>query len=229
MIDVTFKTYSDSRDKDPDAHSNTLKSYHKILWSKSLPNGKYFHLSEEHPKAYLYHHSELGTFYLGSDAITHSYRKQQRKQDIVRQIPSEVNALFEIGSTIGAYLLFPNKQINCQPSINQARGINVYIDDRFDLTLECIRRHYLAIPSPLTDTLIRYQSFFDLFEDFQSYVDFFLLDDLIDSKHQVKFYLPFDGFNSIPTFNGIADYLIYKEGVTAFVEGRNEKIRGLFL
>ena len=229
MIDVTFKTYSDSRGKDPDAHSKTLKSYHKILWSKSLPNGKYFHLSEEHPDAYLYHQSEEGTFYLGSDAITHSYRNQQRKQDLVRQIPDEVDALFEIGSTIGAYLLFPNKQINRQPTINQARGVNAYIDDRFDLTLECIRRHYLGIPSPLSKTLTRYQSFFDLFADFQGYIDFFLLNDLIDAQHHVKFYLPFDGFNSIPTFNGIEDYLIYKEGVTAFVEGRNKMMRALYL
>lgn len=229
MIDITFKTYSDAGGGDPDATSKTLKAYHKFLWSKELPRGRILDLRDDLPNSYLYHESEHGVFYLGSDAITHSYRNQKSKQDLIRQVRNEADELFEIGSTIGAYLLFPNKQINRQPTINQARGVNAYIDDRFDLTLECIRRHYLGIPSPLSKTLTRYQSFFNLFADFQGYVDFFLLNNLIDAQHHVKFYLPFDGFNSIPTFNGTEDYLIYKEGVTAFVEGRNEKMRALYL
>ncbi len=43
---------------------------------------------------------------------------------------------------------------------------------RFDLTLECIRRHYLDEPSPLSDTLAWYADFFGLFGDFAGYVDF---------------------------------------------------------
>jgi hypothetical protein len=38
------------------------------------------------------------------------------------------------------------------------------------LTLECIRRHYLDEPSPLSDTLARYADFFGLFGDFAGYV-----------------------------------------------------------
>lgn len=224
MIDITFKTYFDAGGGDPDATSKTLKAYHKFLWSKELPSGKVLDLRDDLPSSYLYHESEHGVFYLGSDAITHSYRNQKSKQDLIRQVRNEADELFEIGSTIGAYLLFPNKQINRQPTINQARGVNAFIDDRFDLTLECIRRHYLGIPSPLSSTLTRYQPFFELFEDFQSYVDFFFLNDLLDKNDRIKFYLPFDEFNSKPRFNSKEDYLIYKEGVSEFVTGRNARI-----
>lgn len=44
--------------------------------------------------------------------------------------------------------------------------------DRFDLTLECIRRHYLNMDSPLAPTLSRYTKFFALFGDFPGYVSF---------------------------------------------------------
>lgn len=63
-------------------------------------------------------------------------------------------------------------------SINQARGINSRIRDRFDLTLESIRRHYLGTVNPLADVLARHSDFFDLFGDFRGYVDHFLLNDL---------------------------------------------------
>jgi hypothetical protein len=224
MIDVTFKTYSDANGGDPDATSPTLKRYHKQLWTKPLPNGKLFELSDSTPNAYLSHHTDHGVLYLGSDAITHSYRNQRRKQALIAEVTEDANALFEIGSTIGAYILFPNKQIDRMPTINQARGVNAYIDDRFDLTLECIRRHYLGIPSPLSNTLTRYQPFFELFGDLQGYVDFFLLNDLLDKNERIKFYLPFDEFNSKPRFNNIENYLIYKEGVSEFVIGRNARI-----
>ncbi|WP_113903400.1 DUF6994 family protein [Brevibacterium celere] len=36
-------------------------------------------------------------------------------------------------------------------TINGARGLHPRIVDRFDLTLECIRRHYRGEPSPLAD------------------------------------------------------------------------------
>ena len=44
-----------------------------------------------------------------------------------------------------------------------------------DLTLECVRRYYRHEDSPLAPVLGRYAGFFALFEDFQGYVDFFLL------------------------------------------------------
>jgi hypothetical protein len=50
MIDITFDFYTDSNGKDPDVHSPTLKKYHKILWSKLLPNGKMFDLRDDKAK-----------------------------------------------------------------------------------------------------------------------------------------------------------------------------------
>ena len=75
MIDVNFIFFTEVKEsQDSDAKSRTLKGYHKILWSKSLPNWKIFNLNDDNPelsKNYLYHKSELGYFVFGSDAITH--------------------------------------------------------------------------------------------------------------------------------------------------------------
>ncbi|PCJ28859.1 MAG: hypothetical protein COA97_00545 [Flavobacteriales bacterium] len=224
IIDTNFKVYTDAKGGDPDSTSKTLKNYHKILWNKTLPNGTKFELTDKKSGKYLYHNSELGEFNLGSDAITHSYRNQKRKQWLVSQISKDVDELFEIGSTIGAYTLFPKNKIDNKFTINQARGINSLIDDRFDLTLECIRLFYTKQTSPLFDTLLRYENFFKLFGTFKNYVNFFLLDDLLDDKQQVKFYLPFDDFNTKPNFRDVDDYLIYKNKVTKFIQKRNDRI-----
>jgi len=224
IIDTRFNFYTDARGGDPDSTSPKLRTYHKILWSKPLPIGEMFELSVNQQGAYLYHKSELGEFFFGSDAITHSYKNHKRKQWLTEQIPDEVNELFDAGSTIGAYTIFPTNRTEGNHSINQARGVNSLIDDRFDLTLECIRRFYSGEISPLYDTLYRDKNFFDLFTDFTGYVHFFLLDDLIDENLAVKFYLPFDNFNAPPVFSCVDEYLSYKKGVMNFIRQRNERI-----
>lgn len=223
-IDITFNVYTDANGGDPDSTSPTLRCYHKMLWSKKLPNGKFFELIEKKGGTYLYHKSELGEFSLGSDAITHSYRNHKSKAWLTRQIREEVQELFDTGSTIGAYTIFPNNRIEGMHTMNQARGVNSLIDDRFDLTLECIRLFYLGQQSPLYDTILRYKEFFYLFEDFKGYIDFFLLNDLIDENGSVKFYLPFDNFATKPIFKGKDDYLTYKNGVMQFIKARNKRI-----
>ncbi|MDR0546969.1 MAG: hypothetical protein LBG77_05235 [Dysgonamonadaceae bacterium] len=225
VIDINYDFRRDAKGGDPDSRSQTLRHYHKILWSKLLPNGKDFKLVGGRNRIYLHHRSELGAFFLGSDSITHSYKNHVRKQWLVRQIPDEVNELCNAGCTIGAYIIFPNNRIDQQRTINGARGCHVKIDDRFDLTLECIRRFYLGLESPLYHTILRYKNFFDLFGDFQGYINFFLLQDLIDERGQIKFYLPFDNFAKPPTFEGVDDYLLYKHGVLDFIRRRNERIR----
>lgn len=219
-----FNVYSDATGSDPDRTSPTLKRYHKTLWSKPLPGGQRFELDDSRRGAYLYHTSELGEFFLGSDAITNSYKTHKRKYWLTKQKANAVNELFDAGSTIGAYIIFPNKQIGRKNTINQARGWCALIDDRFDLTLECIRCFYLGEKTPLFDTLSRYRNFFDLFDNFLGYVRFFLLDDLIDENGKVKFYLPFDGFKTTPTFSDSGKYLQYKEGAMNFIKARNERI-----
>lgn len=224
IVDTTFNVYSDAHGGDPDSTSPTLRSYHKLLWSKPLPNGKTFELTNNKSGVYLYHNSELGEYFLGSDAIAHSYKNHKRKKWLTQQIQDEVSELFDTGSTIGAYTLLPNNRVDGKHTINQARGINSLIDDRFDLTLECIRRLFLGQESPLYHTLFRYKRFFRLFESFIGYIQFFFLDDLVDEDQKIKFYLPFDDFETKPAFTDIDEYLIYKKGVMNFVNSRNKRI-----
>ena len=223
-IDTTFNLYSDAKGGDPDSTSPTLRLYHKLLWSKRLPDGNTFELITNKSGIYLYHTSELGEYFLGSDAVTHSYKNHKRKKWLTEQVKDDVNELFNTGSTIGAYTLFPNNRVDGKHTINQARGIHNLIDDRFDLTLECIRLFYLGQESPLNDTLLRYKNFFDLFYSFTGYIKFFLLDDIVDENGKIKFHLPFDNFNTKPTFRDVDEYLTYKSKVIDFIKSRNKRM-----
>lgn len=232
MIDVDFNFFSEVKEgQDPDSKSPTLRNYHKLLWSKPLPSGKLFELKDNPPelsKKYLYHKSDLGYFVFGSDAITHSYRNHKKKKYITEQIPDEVNDLFIQGGNIASYIIFPKNRINNGQTINMARGVNSLIDDRFDLTLECIKRFYKNLLSPLYNSLLKYKSFFDLFESFENYVEFFLLQDLIDNKSSaIKFYMPFDDFRTRPSFNSVEDYISYKSKVLEFNISRKARIKSL--
>lgn len=160
-ININYDVRTDASGYDPDKYSKTLKYYHKLLWSKKLPNNIIFHLSDLSKKDYLFHKSEIGTFYLSSDSIIHTYDKWKKTQYLINQIPEmDIQYFNYMSYTIGAFILFPANKINGMFTINQARGINNKICDRFDLTLECIRRFYLNLESPLFDTLNRYQRFF---------------------------------------------------------------------
>jgi len=223
-IDIAFNVYTDANGGDPDTASPTLRSYHKMLWSKKLPSGELFELTDTKGGTYLHHKSGLGEYFLGSDAITHSYRNHKRKIWLTQHIQDEVQELFDTGSTIGAYTLFPNNRVNKKHTINQARGVNRYIDDRFDLTLECLRLFYAGQQSPLYDTFLRYKDFFDLFKNFKGYINFFLLNDLVDENENIRFYLPFDNFKTKPTFANVDEYLVYKKRVMDFIKARNKRI-----
>jgi len=109
-------------------------------------------------------------------------------------------------------------------TINQARGVSRLISDRFDLTLECIRRFYRGIESPLSKTLTNYKDFFDLFLYFKGYVDFFHLQDFIDQHEQIEFSLPFDNFNRSPLPQTIDEYKQYKEHTLYLMIKRNKRI-----
>ena len=225
IIDTNFDVYSDTpKGRDPDSYSATLRKYHQILWSKPLPNGVMFGLEDNIPRL-LQHKSELGEFLLSSDSIGHTYSKVKSMSPIVDQIPSEeIKAFFSVCSTVGAYIIFPAKKIDNKMTINGSRGLNRSIKDRFDLTLECIRRFYVNKESPLTETFQRYASFFNLFHDFGGYVDFFLLQDLVDDGYSVKFFLPFESFNQPPLPKNVEQYRSYKKHLIEFVSARNQRI-----
>ena len=122
-------------------------------------------------------------------------------------------------------ILYPTNITCGKWTINQARGCNSMIDDRFDLTVECIRRHYLGEPSPLSDTLARYSDFFALFDDFAGYIYFFHLHDLLDEHTStVRFFTPFDDFTSSPRPQTLDAYLSYRQHAAEFLNARNRRI-----
>ena len=226
-IDINFNVYSDTpKGKDPDSYSPTLRKYHKNLWSKKLPNGSLFKLNETIPMR-LHHKSELGEFVLSSDSIANTYSSIKSTHNIIKNIKEEeIEKFVSLCSTIGGYIIFPSERINNQMTINGARGINKKIRDRFDLTLECIRRYYREEDNPLNETLKRYSSFFKLFVNFQSYVDFFLLQDLVDNNYsEIKYFIPFKSFEESPLPDDTNHYKLYKENLSIFVVSRNERIK----
>lgn len=131
------------------------------------------------------------------------------------------------GGTIGGRLVFPRNRIDGRQTINQRRGTHARIRDRFDLTLEAIRRHYSGESSPLSETLNAYGDFFALFGSFDGYVQFFLLDDLIDDSGSVRFYLPFDpvdGYANSPLPSSMEQYREFRRRQLDFVAARNVRI-----
>ena len=226
IIDVNFNFYLDTpKGKDPDSYSDTLRRYHKLLWNKPLPNGTVFELDLKTPKI-LHHKSQLGEFYLSSDSLAHDYSKWKSTEHIIKKIPkTEIENFFNLGCTIGGYTIFPSNRIDNQMTINGSRGINKKIKDRFDLTLECIRRFYLNEDSPLLETLSRYKDFFKLFDDFKGYVDFFLFQDLVQSNYSsINYFLPSNNFNNSPIPNDIQEYKVYRKNMTEFINKRNKRI-----
>jgi len=223
MIDTSFNFKSDTpTEKDPDTWSPTLAAYHKLLWSKPLPNGHIFTLDYGKPPFYLHHCSDAGEFWLSSDTVVPSFRK--RTIDGVAK--DEMN-FGDLGYTIGGMMVFPANKINGHWTINQERGCTRAISDRFDFTVECIRRYYSDGPSPLNDVFRRYADFFALFRDFAGYVEFFHLQDIVDSDFSaVNFFLPFEDFEATSPIPFSRDaYFQYRSAAIDFLNARNRRIQ----
>jgi len=149
---------------------------------------------------------------------------------------------------MGCFVLFPGLQVRRgQHTINQARGCLRRIADRLDLTLECIRRYYDQLPdasapelpagykltNPLGPVLHRYRTFFDLFDSFDNYVTFWMLEDLVTDEPggpRVRFLMPrdesgcydFQRESGLPrTAHAYSEYLIAADD---FVQARNRRL-----
>jgi len=228
QIDITFDFREDvPSGKDPDLYSPKLRNYHKLLWSKPLPLlSKNFELDDSKPKKYLYHRSDLGEFSLSSDSMVPSFSRSKKISNIINKIPtSEINDFLRLGYTMGGMIIFPSNRINGKITLNGAKGFNKKISDRFDLTLECIRRHYLGVESPLSDVINRYSDYFKIFSNFKGYVEFFLLQDAVTNDFSgVRMFLPFDDFKNSPLPESVEAYLAYKEKASEFINLRNHRI-----
>lgn len=208
--------------KDPDSDSKTANTYHRLLWSKELPNGEFMKLERGAGGTLRW-----GEMYFSSDSITTGFRYHKYKQmlDKVAERVPDYKAFVEKYVydfyTIGGMIIFPVMR----NSINQMRGTNARISDRWDLTLECIRRYYSGEESPLQNVLERNKFFFDLFVDFKGYVDFFLLQDCVDSKYEtVNMWTDVNPFIDKALPRSVDEYFNWINKEYEFVNKRNKRI-----
>lgn len=222
MIDITYDYRKDVKNSsyDPDRYSKKLKETHSYLWSRIVPNIKYGKLEID---------SKLNSikkdFYFSPDSITNSFKNNPIVKTFINysKYYKEYNSL---DYTIGTSVIFPTRDDSGSSkwTINQARGCNRKIMDRFDYTLECIRLFYENKNNPLEGCLDRYSNFFSLFIDFKGYVKFFFLDDLVSSDYKkvISFTGVIDFNNPIP--NNINEYDNYLKNVIDFIKKRNKRI-----
>ena len=212
--------------KDPDSDSPKLQDYHRILWSRKLPNGDVMDLKKGYGSYYL----TWSNFRFGSDSITASFR-YKRYRWMLEKVAEELedykgfveNYLRKL-YTIGGEIIFPKRMWG----MNQSRGCNRYICDRRDLTLECIRRWYIGEQSPLYDVIEKDKDFFDLFVDFKGYIDYFLLQDCVSSDYsKVMIWGENTEFRKDPFPETVDDYLNWIQHELEFVELRNQRIERL--
>lgn len=228
-IDTSYCFYGDVDLRvDVDNESRLLRQWHSQLWSKELPDGRRLEWSEELGTMGLTHESELGSFRVSSDTIATTHSKYRTNLfDSLRPVE---RLGYEHGFyTIGGFIVFPRHQ----QSINQRRGWDHLIKDRFDLTLECIRQHYLGIQAnPLVDVLEFNNRYFALFGQgkagFDAFVAFFHLQDLV--HHDAIRWL--DGhearswdFDVDPLPDTVEEFRRYLDNVLEFVGRRNVRIR----
>jgi len=159
-------------------------------------------------------------------AATYTLRQNPAVRRILAAFPEEDHAAFRAKAyTIAGFLIFPaNTPGRTGRTINQDRGCDPRISDRIDLTLECIRRHYLGDPSPLASTLARYADFFALFGGFANYVEFFLLNDLVShDASAVRVFLPLN-FDASGLPADADAYRAYRERLLEFLDARSLRI-----
>ena len=225
MIDITFDFRSDTPvGKDPDKYSQTLKTYHQLLWSKALPNGEAMELKKGKGLYYL----TWKDFDFGSDSIIVElrYQRNQKIIDEVGKIVGDIEAYYEKlvrrSYSIGGMIIFPKHN----QSINQGRGRNSLISDRWDLTLECIRRYYAGEGSPLSRIIESDKEFFDLFVDFRGYVDYFFLQDCVSEDYStVDIWCGDTSFKESGLPKTVEDYFAFIHKEHEFLDKRNKRIK----
>lgn len=224
MIDITFDFRTDSKGRDPDTYSPTLNAYHRALWSKELPNGEVMDLHSKGAPFVL----SWKDFYFTSDTIIVEMRslKNQRIIDQAREQVEDFEEIYEHflrrSYSIGSMIIFP-VHIN---SMNQRRGMNTLISDRWDLTLECIRRHYAGAESPLTKVIEQDKAFYDLFVDFKGYVDFFFLQDCVSEDYSsVNIWMGDASFRKSGLPETVEDYFKFLLKEHILLDKRNRRIQ----
>lgn len=229
QISVTFCFYDDPDfATDADRDSRKLRRWHQQLWSKSLPSGQEFAWTLEPGTACLVH----GDVRVSSDTIatTHSNYRHLGAAQLWEDLSEEERTNYDRSFyTIGGFIIFPTRS----QSLNQRRGTAAAIADRFDLTLECIRQHYLGqADNPLADVLSLDADYFQLFgagrQGFATFTEFFHLQDLAtpDSVQWLDGHVDREWrFDEPPLPRTLDAYRNYLDNVADFVAARNARIR----
>lgn len=238
-IDTDFNFTSDCKywesynkghsDTDPDTYSPRLRLYQQILYSRKTPSGKTLNLTQGKDKKYDYLIYDNIRF--GSDNIINMcerYDLSWSREANIDNYDEKIKNYILKSYTLGGEIIFPKHK----NSLNVMRGRNHKIKDRFDLTLECIRRFYEDNTSPLYNILKTDEQFFKLFgkghEGFKAYVDFFFLNDLVkDDYTKIKLFFgdEKDVFirNPLPQNKTEWDQLLKNQMI--FLEKRNQRIK----
>lgn len=224
---------------DPDSASKTLRNYHQALWSRRLPNGEMMELEKGRGSDYLTWHGMK--FASDSMATQHRYIKCS---EVIKQVEEKMAERGEdykkfvydttrFTYTMGGMIIFPK----LMGSMNQDRGTSPMIADRWDLTLECIKRYYEQPENddyafnPLWKTIKRSEEFFKLFVDFSEYVEFFFLQDFLDEDGNIiRFFNDHMNENGMfvkkyPIPETAEEYLQNIEKQKEIVTKRNERIK----
>jgi hypothetical protein len=227
---------------DPDRDCKRLYGWHRALWGRVVPGVGPFELAVIYDRGYglRLRSADGAEFWLGSDGMIPTWSSpgwtSRFAPDLAAAIAKDAGDFYRVACTIGGYIVFPRNRVSQTGwTINQSRGMHSAIADRFDLTLECIRRHYSdpGALNPLGERLAYYGDFLALFRDFDTYVRFFLLDDLVDEARDAVRSLVTGGLLmefSVPAFAGSpAEYGEYRQRSITFVRARNKRIQQLGL
>ena len=118
-------------------------------------------------------------------------------------------------------MLLPKRQ----GGINQSRGCNRFIRDRWDLTMDCIKKYYQNEQSPLFNILSSDAPFWALFGSFKGFVDFFYLQDMVSEDYSHIIFWEGNGMlleNPLP--KTVEAYLTWIQNELIFVRKRNKRI-----
>lgn len=185
---------------DPDSYSEKLYQCHEIIWNlraRVLHRNFKFALEKNMYGYDLLFIKNKKETYLGSDYIGFSgpYALQSEKEnkEIIKK--EDIGGYYIDSRTFGGHLLFPKNPrnelykvgVNQGETINQARGSKNTFFDRIDLTLKAIQEYYNNDKTGVLYELFqRFHNWFDNFDDFNYYVDFFFLQDFMETEKDNK-------------------------------------------
>ena len=245
-----FPEHIDDIDDFNNCKTELLNYIIELYGNKKLPNGDIFNLEYKYIDSFGYNLC-FNNIRLGSDSILQIYWYWSRPLLIKNLIDNDVKKYIAIHTglsfydfiknylkkayTIGGHIIFPKER---DRSMNINRGYsNKFIRDRFDLTLECIKRYYDNTEQSINDERYNplgrviyknYEDFFKLFCNFKGFVDFFYLNPIVSEDYNsIKYFIcnSNNNFLAEPLPRDYREWYELYENQISFLEKRNELIR----